>query len=343
MGIDNVVLLIKNNDLNLYFILLNTVFSVNKRIFYFVKVLEDRKRKNSDKASEREAEISGFKSRLRKVKENNQIIQSDISGVNEKLELLKKEKSILMENIRIAKESRQTTTKKNKLLKERLEQMKIDVEQDSKLKTSGIQGLTSSITNISSSCAGEGRRIESMQLILSTIREELSRKDNMVQDIQEDILIAQQKRRKKEEIKKKNDEALVAEEKRGQKVRHQLDKYQAEKECLETSIQDVLQENKQAELKTLELIQQRDSQRENRRRIEAVQVEYTNLNTVLGNLNEEIRTNEKIFLEKETELNKLQEEDKEERAQAKISFLQNEEVRKKVVKLLYLYYREALK
>lgn len=303
--------------------------------FYPFQAMEDGIRQESDKSSEREAEIASYMSKIKKVNETNLLLQSDIAGMDEKLDAVMKERNNVEKEMKFMDQSRMDTREKNKLLRERLEKIRIDREKALKLKSDEIQGLKDSVQSRSKCRTAESGRVNSMQSILSTLQEELNRKRNLVKGIKGNIQEVQAKSRKLEEMKKKNTETVVAEGRREEKVRNQLEKYSDDQVYLETSIQQVIQEKREAEMKTQGLIQQRKSQQELRERMEKVQNEHFDMKTLVGELKEKIRNNELAELEKREELSKLQDEDREERARITISIQQKKEVSKMVMLTIF--------
>ena len=293
--------------------------------------MEDGIRQELERSSEREAEIASYVSRIKKARETNLLLQSDIAVIDEKLEAVNKERNKVEKEMKIMVQSRTETMKKNELLRERLAKIRSDGETALKQKSDEIQGLKDFVKNRSKYRTAESGRVHSMQGILFTLTEELKRKRSLVLENQRRLQEVQKKSRKLEELKKKNTETLVAEERREVKVRIQLEKYIEDLIYLETSIQDAFQEKKIAEQKTQSLLQQRESQKELRKRLEKVEVETSQLDTVVGELQEKIKENEKVELEKREELSRVEEEDREERARIMISIRQKEEVSRKVI------------
>ena len=293
--------------------------------------MEEGIRQESEKSSEREAEVASYVSRIKKARETNLLLQSDIAGIDEKLGAVNKERNKVEKEMKIMVQSRKETREKNELLRERLDKIRSDGEKALKLKADEIQGLKDRVKSRSKYRTAESGRVNSMQGILSTLQEELNRKRTLVLENQRSIQEVQEKSRKVEELVKKNTETMVAEERREEKVRNQLEKYTNDLIYMETSIQDAFQEKKMAEQKTRGLLQQRESQKELRKRLEKIEVETTHLDTVVGELQEKIKKNEKVELEKREELNRVEEEDREERARIMISIRQKEEVSRKVI------------
>ena len=293
--------------------------------------MEEGIRQESEKSSEREAEVASYVSRIKKARETNLLLQSDIAGIDEKLGAVNKERNKVEKEMNIMVQSRTETREKNELLRERLDKIRSDGEKALKLKADEIQGLKDRVKSRSKYRTAESGRVNSMQGILSTLQEELNRKRTLVLENQRSIQEVQEKSRKVEELVKKNTETMVAEERREEKVRNQLEKYTNDLIYMETSIQDAFQEKKMAEQKTRGLLQQRESQKELRKRLEKIEVETTHLDTVVGELQEKIKKNEKVELEKREELNRVEEEDREERARIMISIRQKEEVSRKVI------------
>ena len=256
--------------------------------------MEEGIRQESEKSSEREAEVASYVSRIKKARETNLLLQSDIAGIDEKLGAVNKERNKVEKEMKIMVQSRKETREKNELLRERLDKIRSDGEKALKLKADEIQGLKDRVKSRSKYRTAESGRVISMQGILSTLQEELNRKRTLVLENQRSIQEVQEKSRKVEELVKKNTETMVAEERREEKVRNQLEKYTNDLIYMETSIQDAFQEKKMAEQKTRGLLQQRESQKELRKRLEKIEVETTHLDTVVGELQEKIKKNEKV-------------------------------------------------